>query len=82
VTRKAEVDYQSFHLTLRAERTLKVFENRMLRSIFGPTMDEVTEVTGGWRKCHTEEFKTFSSPNVVWEDDMSEACSINGRDQN
>jgi hypothetical protein len=39
-------------LTLREERRLKVFENRVLRRVFGPKMDEVT---GEWRKLHNEE---------------------------
>jgi hypothetical protein len=38
---------------LREERRLRVFENRVLRSIFGPEGDEVT---GEWRKLHNEEF--------------------------
>jgi len=37
---------------LREERRLRVFENRVLRRIFGPQMDEVT---GEWRKLHNEE---------------------------
>jgi len=36
-------------LTLREERRLRVFENRVLRRIFGPKRDEVT---GEWRKLH------------------------------
>jgi hypothetical protein len=39
-------------LTLREEHRLRVFENRVLRKIFGPKRDEVT---GGWRKLHNEE---------------------------
>jgi hypothetical protein len=40
-----------------------VFENRVLRRIFGPTRDEVTV---GWRKLHNEEFHNlYSSPNMV-----------------
>jgi hypothetical protein len=39
-------------LKLRDEHRLRVFENRVLRRIFGPKMDEVT---GGWRKLHNEE---------------------------
>jgi hypothetical protein len=38
-------------LTLKEEQRLTVFENRVLRRIFGPNRDEVT---GGWRKLHTE----------------------------
>jgi hypothetical protein len=39
-------------LTLREERRLKVFENRVLRRVFGPQRDGVT---GEWRKFHNEE---------------------------
>jgi hypothetical protein len=40
-----------------------VFENRVLRRIFGPKRDEVT---GGWRKLHNEELHNFySSPNII-----------------
>jgi hypothetical protein len=38
-------------LTLREERRLRVFENRVLRRVFGPKRDEVT---GEWRKLHNE----------------------------
>ena len=38
---------ESWSLTLREERRLRVFENRVLRRIFGPKRDEVT---GEWRK--------------------------------
>jgi len=47
-------------LTLREERRLKVFENRVLRIIFGPQMDEVT---GEWRKVHNGELNdVYCSP--------------------
>jgi hypothetical protein len=40
-----------------------VFENRMLRRLFGPKRDEET---GGWRKLHNEEFHNlYSSPSVI-----------------
>jgi hypothetical protein len=40
-----------------------VFENRVLRRIFGPNGDEVT---GGWRKLHNEELHNlYSSPNII-----------------
>jgi hypothetical protein len=40
-----------------------VFENRVLRRIFGPKGDEVT---GGWRKLHYEELHyLYSSPNII-----------------
>jgi hypothetical protein len=47
---------------LREEHRLKVFENRVLRRILGPKTDEVT---GEWRKLHTEELNDLcSSPNI------------------
>jgi hypothetical protein len=40
-----------------------VFENRVLRRIFGPKRDEVTR---GWRKLHNEELHNlYSSPNII-----------------
>jgi hypothetical protein len=39
-------------LTVKEEHKLRVFENRVLRRIFGPKMDGVM---GGWRKLHNEE---------------------------
>jgi hypothetical protein len=48
---------------LREERRLKVFENRVLRRIFGPKRDEVT---GEWRKLHDEELRDlYSSPSII-----------------
>ena len=44
---------ETWSLTLREERRLRVFENRVLRGVFGPKRDEVT---GEWRKLHNEEF--------------------------
>ena len=50
-------------LTLREERRLRVFENRVLRKVFGPKRDEVT---GYWRKLHNEELNDlYSLPNIV-----------------
>jgi hypothetical protein len=41
----------------------RVFENRVLRRIFGPKRDEVT---GGWRKLHNEELNNlYSSPSII-----------------
>jgi len=54
---------ETWSLTLREERRLRVFENRVLRRIFGPKRDEVT---GEWRKLHNEELNNlYSSPNSV-----------------
>jgi hypothetical protein len=44
---------ETWSLTLGEEHRLRVFENRVLRRIFGPKRDEVTEE---WRKLHNEEF--------------------------
>ena len=49
--------------TLREERKLRVFENMVLRRIFGPRRDEVT---GEWRRLHNEELSDlYSSSNIV-----------------
>jgi len=42
----------TWSLTMREERKLRVFENMVLRRIFGPRRDEVT---GEWRRLHNEE---------------------------
>jgi hypothetical protein len=48
---------------LREERGLRVFENRVLRKVFGPKRDDVT---GEWRKLHNEELNDlYSAPNIV-----------------
>jgi hypothetical protein len=45
------------------EHRLRVFENRVLRRIFGPKRDEVT---GEWRKLHNEEVHNlYSSPDII-----------------
>jgi hypothetical protein len=55
--------YKTLSLTLREEHILRVFENRVLRRIFGPKRDEVT---GGWRKLHNEELHgLYSSPSII-----------------
>ena len=72
---------ETWSLTLREERRLRVFENRVLRRVFGPKRDEVT---GEWTKLHNEELSDlYFLPNIVrvvksrrmrW----SGACGANG----
>jgi hypothetical protein len=53
---------ETWSLTLRKEHRLRVFENRVLSTIFRPKGDEVT---GGWRKLHNEElYNLYSSPSI------------------
>ena len=54
---------QTWSLTLREERRLREFENRVLRRVSGPKWDEVT---GEWRKLHREELRDlYSLTNIV-----------------
>ena len=54
---------ETWSLALRGESKLRVFENMVLRRIFGPRRDEVT---GEWRRLHNEEINDlYSSPNIV-----------------
>jgi hypothetical protein len=53
---------ETWSLTLREEHRLRVFENRLLRRIFGPKREE----DGLWRKLHNDELHClYSSPNIV-----------------
>ena len=52
----------TWSLTLREERRVKMFENRVLKRVFGSKRDEVT---GVWRKVHNEELNDlYSLPNI------------------
>jgi hypothetical protein len=54
---------ETWSLTSREEHRLSVFENRVLRRIFGPKMDEVTRE---WTKLHSEELHIlYSSQNII-----------------
>jgi hypothetical protein len=54
---------ETWSLTLREECRLRVVENRVLRRIFGPKRDEVTEE---WRRLHNKELHAlYSSPNII-----------------
>jgi hypothetical protein len=69
---------ETWSLTLREVHGMRVFENRVLRRIFGPKRDEVT---GEWRKLHNKELcDLYSSPSIVriiksrrmrWEDHIA-----------
>jgi hypothetical protein len=54
---------ETWSLTLREERRLRVFQNRVLRGVFGSRRDEVT---GKWGKLHNEEFNDlYCSTNIL-----------------
>jgi hypothetical protein len=53
---------ETWSLSLREEHRVRVFENRVLRRIFGTKRDELK---GGWRKLHNEELHNlYSSPSI------------------
>jgi hypothetical protein len=55
--------FETLSLTLREDQRLRVFENRVLRRIFGPKRDKVT---GEWRRLHDEELRDlYSLPNII-----------------
>jgi hypothetical protein len=53
---------ETWSLTLREEQRLRVFENRVLRRIFGPKREEAT---GEWRRLHNEELNDLYSSNII-----------------
>jgi hypothetical protein len=54
---------ETWSITLREERILRVFENRVLRKVFGPKRDEET---GEWMKLHSEKLHNlYSSPDII-----------------
>ena len=53
---------ETWSFTMRVECRLGVFENRVLRRIFGPKRDEVT---GEWRKLHNEELNDLYSSIII-----------------
>jgi hypothetical protein len=56
-------EFETWSVTLREEHRLRVFENRVLRGIFGSKGDEVI---GGWRKLHNEELHNlYCSSNII-----------------
>jgi hypothetical protein len=55
---------ETWSLTLREEHWMRVFENRVLKRIFGLKRDLVTRE---WRKLHNKELNDlYSSPNIIW----------------
>jgi hypothetical protein len=72
--------YETWSLMLREEHRLRVFENRVLRRMFGPKRDEVT---GEWRKLHNKELHNlYSSPDVVRQvkgNEVGGACGTHRR---
>jgi hypothetical protein len=64
----------------KCSHKLRVFENRVLRIIFGPKREKVA---GGWRTLNNEKFQNlYASPNwgdQVKQDEMGGACSMHGR---
>jgi hypothetical protein len=78
--RKVLYGCETWSLTLREEHRLRVFQNRVLRRIFGPKRDDVT---GDWKELHNEELHNlYSSPNdQVKVNEKGRACSTNGGDE-
>ena len=75
---------ETWSLTFREERRLRVFENRVLRRIFGPRMDGVT---GEWSKLHNGELNDlYFSSNIfrgdkIEKNEVGGACSAYGREE-
>jgi hypothetical protein len=71
-------EHDAWTLTLREEHKLRVFENMVLRRIFGPKRDEVT---GKWTKLHNEELSDLNaSPDInsgdkIKNNEMGGSCS-------
>ena len=71
---------ETWSLKLKDESRLRVFENRVLKRIFGPKRDEVT---GEWRRLHNEDINDlYSSPNITRVNEMGGACSTYGGEEN
>jgi hypothetical protein len=71
---------ETWSLTLREERKLRVFENMVLRGIFEPRKDEET---GEWRRLHNEELNDLYSHSILCGDKIEEnmmgwACGAHG----
>ena len=67
---------ETWSLTLREEHRLRVFENKVLRKIFGAKKDEIT---GEWRKLDNAELHAlYSSPNIIRTTEMGRTRSTYG----
>ena len=71
---------ETWSLTLREERRLRVFENRVLRRVFGPKRDEVT---AEWKKLHNEELDDllltqYCAGGKIETNEMGRACGAYG----
>jgi hypothetical protein len=72
---------ETWLLTLREERRLRVFETRVLRKVFGPKRDEVT---GQWRKLYNEELNDlyyltqYCAGGKIETNEMGRACGTYG----
>jgi hypothetical protein len=60
---------ETWSLTLREDHRLRVFENRVLRIIFG---SKVLEVTGEWRKLHIEKLHICTHPQILGRSNQGE----------
>jgi hypothetical protein len=74
---------ETWSLTLREECRLRVFEKRVLRRIFGPKRDEVT---GEWRRLHSEELCSvlltkYYSGDQIKNTEMGGVCSMCGGEE-
>jgi len=67
---------------VREEHRSRVFENRVVRRMFGPKREEVV---GGWRRLHSDgvhnflRFTTYYSGDQMKEDEIGEECRTHGR---
>jgi hypothetical protein len=67
---------ETWSFTLREEHRLRVFENRILRRIFGPKRDEVT---GEWRKMNNVLIPRYHYASQVKANEVGGACGTHGR---
>jgi hypothetical protein len=56
-------EFETLSLTLREERRLRMFDNRVVRGIFGPQRDEVT---GEWRKLHEQKLNDLYPHQILF----------------